>query len=186
MKKIGILLAEGFEEVEALTVADICRRAGIMTGLISVTDSKTVVGAHKITVQADELITNTVFEGLQGIVLPGGMPGTLHLKNHPGVKEAVRNMYDSGRLVAAICAAPSILGEMGLLDGIDATVYPGCEAGEHVNWTGALVEKSGHVITGKGPGAAMLFALELAAYLEGEEKAGEIRAGLMMDERKHV
>ncbi len=181
MKKIGILLADGFEEIEALAVADICRRAGIVAGLISVTDSKTVVGAHKITVQADEVIANAVFEGLQGIVLPGGMPGTRHLKNHPGVKEAIRNMYDSERLVAAICAAPSILGEMGILDGIKATVYPGCEAGEQVCWTGALVERSGHVITGKGPGAATVFALELVDYLAGSEKAEEIRAGLMME-----
>ncbi|MCU6762378.1 Chaperone protein YajL [uncultured Roseburia sp.] len=180
MKKIGILLAEGFEEVEALTAADICRRAGIITGLISITGSKTVTGAHKITVQADELFENIVFEGLDGIVLPGGMPGTENLRVYPGVKEKVRMFYDSGRLTAAICAAPGIFGEMGILKGRDAAVYPGCEAGEDVNWLDRSTVVSGHVITGRGPGAAACFALELVKFLMGEEKAEEIKDSFMM------
>lgn len=180
MKKIGILLAEGFEEIEALTVADICRRAGIIAGLISITGSKTVTGAHKITVQADELFENTVFEGLHGIVLPGGMPGTENLRIFPGVKEKVRMFYDSGRMTAAICAAPGIFGEMGILKGRDAAVYPGCESGTDVNWTDKSAVVSDHVITGRGPGAAACFALELVKFLMGEEKSEEIKAGLMM------
>lgn len=116
---------------------------------------------------------------MDGIVLPGGMPGTRYLQDDEHVVECVKKFADEGRLVAAICAAPSILGNAGVLDGKNATVYPGFETPD-VNWTGEAVVKDGNIITGKGPGVAAEFALALVEYLEGKEKADKLRAEMQM------
>lgn len=180
MSKAGIFIAEGFEEVEALTVVDFCRRAGIDVITISIMGHKQVKGSHNIMIHTDEIYENVDFSELDAVVLPGGMPGTAHLQEHAGVNEQIRTFATDGRLTAAICAAPSVLGLAGILSGHNATVYPGFEKGEGVKWTGAPVVREGNLITGKGPGTAMLFALEIVSYLEGEKKAEEVRASLMM------
>lgn len=180
MKKIAVFLAEGFEEIEALSAVDICRRAQIEVKTVSVTGHKQVMGAHGIAVHADEVYDNIDFDEMDGIVLPGGMPGTLNLGAHAGVVEQVKAFAAAGKLTAAICAAPSVFANAGILDGKTATVYPGCEAGEGVNWITEPVVKMDNIITGKGPGVAALFALELVAFLQGEAVAKEVKDGLMM------
>ena len=182
MKKISVFLAEGFEEIEALSVVDVCRRAGIEAKTVSVTGHKQVMGAHGIAVHADEVYDNIDFKKMDGIVLPGGMPGTLHLGEHAGVVEQVKVFAASGKMTAAICAAPSVLANAGVLDGKHATVYPGCEVDRaEVTWLTDAVVRTDNVITGKGPGVAATFALAVTEYLVGEEVAEEVKAGLMIE-----
>ena len=181
MKKISVFLAEGFEEIEALSVVDICRRAQIEVKTVSVTGHKQVMGAHGIAVHADEVYDNINFDEMDGIVLPGGMPGTLNLGAHAGVVEQVKAFAAAGKMTAAICAAPSVFANAGVLNGKMATVYPGCEVdAEGVCWSTDAVVTTGNIITGKGPGVAALFALAVVDYLKGDAVAQEVRAGLMM------
>lgn len=180
MNKIGVFLAQGLEEIEGLTVVDILRRAGVEVTTVSISGSKEVTGSHKITVLADDLFENVDFGGLDGVVLPGGMPGTTNLMNHAGVNEVIKSFDKEKKLVAAICAAPSVLGQAGLLKGRNATCYPGFEE----KLTGAVtsmdeVVKDGHVITSRGMGTAIPFALALTAYFLGQEKAEELKASII-------
>ena len=166
MKKIGIFLAEGFEEIEGLTVVDILRRAAIEAETISIMGQKEVCGSHKITVLADSLYED---------VLPGGLPGTTNLLAHAGVNETIRTFAEAGKLVAAVCAAPSVLGQAGLLEGKKATCYPGYEdklIGAEVIYD--EVAEAGNIITSRGMGTTIAFALRITAYLAGEEKAEEL------------
>lgn len=180
MKKAGVFLAEGFEEIEGLTVVDILRRAGVETVMISITGQKEVHGSHKIGVLADCLYEEVELSELDGIVLPGGMPGTTNLGNHSGVNEAVKSFAENGKLVAAICAAPSVLGQAGILEGKKAACYPGFED----KLTGAEVvyeevAEAGNVITSRGMGTAIPFGLRLTAYLVSEQKAKELAEGII-------
>lgn len=172
MKKIGVFLAQGFEEIEGLTVVDILRRAGIEIQTISIMGSKEVCGSHKIPVIADALYEDADLGSLDGVVLPGGLTGTTNLGAHPGVNETIRSFAAEGKLVAAICAAPSVLGQAGLLQGKKAACYPGFED----KLTGAEViyeevAEAGNIITSRGMGTSIPFALRLTAYLTDETKA---------------
>lgn len=180
MKKTGVFLADGLEEIEGLTVVDILRRAGIEVTTISVSGKKEVAGAHGITITADRLFEEVDFHGLDGIVLPGGMPGTLNLGNHPGVMEQVRAFAEDGRLVAAICAAPSVLGKAGILEGKKATSYPGFaqQMPGAVYCTEPVVQDA-NIITSRGMGTAIPFALALTAYFLGQEKADAVSASIL-------
>ena len=180
MKKLGVFMAEGCEEVEALTVVDIARRAGIETAMISVSGKKEVTSSHNVTFKTDIPAEYMDFDMLDGIVLPGGMPGTLNLKANPYVQETIAKFASEGKLVAAICAAPSVLGEAGLLQGKKATSYPGFEE-KLLGATTSLepVVADGNVITSRGMGTAIPFALAIVAYLLGAEKAEEIRKGII-------
>ena len=172
---VYVLLAEGFEEVEALTPVDLLRRAGVETRLVGVTGA-TVCGARGINVVTDLSMDEVDLAKADMLVLPGGMPGTTNLYADKRVTDAVRTMADAGKYVAAICAAPSIiLGGMGLLEGKKATCYPGMEDG----MTGATPVKAnavtdGKIITGCGVGGALDFACELITALCGKAKADEI------------
>lgn len=172
---VYVLLAEGFEEVEALTPVDLLRRAGVEVKLVGVTD-KTIYGAHGIGVEADLEMDKADFSHAEMVVLPGGMPGTTNLYADTRVTAAVRKMADDGKYVAAICAAPSvILGDMGLLDGKKATCYPGMERG--MKGAVALDRNcvvDGHIITGRAVGGALDFACALVAALRGEEQARKV------------
>lgn len=180
MSKIGVFLADGFEEIEGLTVVDILRRAGIEVTTISIMGRKEVQGSHQITVLADALYEETDFARVDGIVLPGGMPGTKHLGAHGGVKEQITAFAAAGKLVAAICAAPSVLGENGILKGKKAACYPSFEdklLGAEVVFE--EVAEDGNVITSRGMGTAIPFALRLTAYLTTEEKAAELAESII-------
>lgn len=180
MKKTGVFLAEGFEEIEGLTVVDILRRAGIDVVTISVMGQKEVCGSHKITVLADALFEEVNFEEYEGIVLPGGMPGTTNLGGHSGVNRIIKSFAEQGKLVAAICAAPGVLGQAGILEGKKAACYPGFEdklAGAEVTF--AEVAEDGNVITSRGMGTAIPFGLRLTAYFTTEQKAKELAEAII-------
>lgn len=180
MKKVVVFLADGFEEVEALTTVDLLRRAGAEVQMISINEDAAVCGAHDITVQADFTFGEAEIDDADAVVLPGGMPGTINLKNHRGVEKTVLDFYKSGKLVCAICAAPMVLGELNLLKGKKACCYPGME-----NYLlGADVEKGpvsvdGNIITGVGVGGAIKFALEIVKYLYDGETAAELKESIV-------
>lgn len=171
-----MFLAEGFEETEAIGALDVIKRAGIDIKTVGI-GKKEITGSHGITVVAD-LEENEAAEAPDGVILPGGMPGTLNLKESGFVRSNIEKCFESGKLIAAICAAPMVFGTMGLLKGKKATCYPGFEKYlEGCEYTGALTERCGNIITGKGAGAAMLFGAETADYFKpgsGEKILGEI------------
>lgn len=180
MKKALLFLTNGFEETEAIVTADILRRGGILVTTVSVTGEMAVTGSHNITVMADELFEYADKQG-DMLVLPGG-PGTENFNSHNGLKELIKRYYEDKKWVCAICAAPTVLGKLGILNGKDAVCYPGCEEG----MTGAnIVDKtvvvSGNVITAKGPGAAMDFGFALVNALLGEEKCEETAKAFIVD-----
>ncbi len=175
MKQVSVFLADGFEEIEGLTVVDILRRAGVRVDTVSITGDQTIHGSHQIDVQADFLFEEMDFERTDMLVLPGGMPGTLNLMNHKGLQELLKAYYEKGQYIAAICAAPSILGRLGFLKGRRACCYPSFEEkleGAEVVYDPVSVD--GHIITSRGMGTAILFALKLTGLLCGEEKAEEM------------
>ena len=170
MSKVNVYLADGFEEVEGLTVVDLLRRAGIETDMVSIMGRKEITGARKIPVLADKLFEEQ--DDPDVIVLPGGMPGTLHLKAHEGLADLIRKADKEGKLLAAICAAPTIYGEMGLLEGKNATCYPGMEDKLlGANWQEQPVVVDGNFGTSRGVGTAIAFALTLVTILKDEETA---------------
>ncbi|MDR3060544.1 MAG: DJ-1/PfpI family protein [Dysgonamonadaceae bacterium] len=180
MKEVFVFLANGFEEIEATATIDVLRRGDLKVNTVSVSNDKVVTGAHGIPVIADMTFPDSDFSNGSMLVLPGGMPGASNLNAHEGLKNLLSFYFESGKNVAAICAAPLVLGGLGILKGKKATCYPGFEPqliGAIV--TGNPVEKDGMVITGRGPGFAIEFALALVAELQGEVKANEVAAGLM-------
>ncbi|MBQ8527935.1 MAG: DJ-1/PfpI family protein [Lachnospiraceae bacterium] len=180
MSKICVFLAEGMEEIEALTVVDICRRAQIDTKTVSITDELAVTGSHGIKVEADMVLSEVDFDALDMIVLPGGMPGTVNLEACGPLMQKVEEFDKLGKYIAAICAAPSIFGHKGILEGKNACCYPSFE--EHLK--GAVVsrnpvEVSGHVITSRGMGTAIEFALAITACIKGQQCADEIAKAII-------
>lgn len=172
---VYVMLADGFEEVEALTVVDYLRRAGISLATVGVTGG-VVTGAHDIPVTADCLLAEISPQEAEMIVLPGGGLGTEHLKKSSEVRSAVKECYEAGGFIAAICAAPSVLGEMGLLSGKQAVCYPGFEGALHgATLSTQPVVRDGRLITAKAAGAAARFAYELISVLTDRERAEQIR-----------
>lgn len=181
MKKAFVFLANGFEEMEALGTVDILRRGGIEVTTVSITADPVVTGAHNVPVTADTTLEKAALAGADALILPGGMPGASNLNDSEPVKEALLQQYREGRIVAAICAAPLVLGGLGLLKGRNATCYPGFEPkliGATV--TGEAVEVSDNVITGKGPGLVINFGLALVAAIKSQAVAEEVAAGLLV------
>lgn len=181
MKRICVHLAEGFEEIEAIAVIDILRRGGLEVITVSINDEKTVTGAHNIQVVADEIISDINYNIIDMIVLPGGMPGTLNLGSNETLCKQIKK-FSTGRLIAAICAAPSVLGNLGVLNGKDATCYPGFESkliGANII-TDKNVVVSDNIITAKGPRAADEFAFEILRMFDvDDEKINELKAGMI-------
>jgi len=179
-KKIAVHLAEGFEEIEAVSIIDVLRRAGLDVVTISVTGKLEVNGAHQIKVLADELFENVDYSRIYMIVLPGGMPGASNLNAHEGLKAQIVRFNDANKPLAAICAAPLVYGNLGILHSRQAVCYPGFE--KYLKGAEVLsvpVVESGNVITGRGPGVAIQFALKLVEKLVSAEKA-ELLAGQML------
>jgi len=185
MKKVNIYLAEGFEEIEAVTVADVLRRAGIDAVMVSITGRREVRGAHGITITADELLENADSFAADMLVLPGGMPGTKHLEEHEGLRRVILGFAERGKLIGAICAAPSILGKLGLLDKRKAVCYPGFEEDLRGAAIGdGIVVREDNFITSKGPGTAIHFALSLVEILTDRKKAEALREEMIVQERR--
>ena len=179
-KKIAVFLAEGFEEAEAVIPIDIARRAGIEVTVISVSDSLFVTGSHNIQVKADQLLADTDTDSYDMLMLPGGMPGTVNLEGSDKVREALTRADKNGKYLAAICAAPRLLGSLGILDGKRATVYPG--NGDYmknaVYESEAKAVSDKNVITARGMGCAVEFGKEIAAALTDEDTAQNIMASI--------
>lgn len=179
-KQVCVFLADGFEEIEGLTVVDLLRRAEVNVTTVSITGKLTIHGAHGIDVQADKLFDEIDFDKQDMIVLPGGMPGTLHLGEHTGVKDILEQFYQEKKFIAAICAAPSILGKYGMLEGRKATSYPGFEdalVGAEYVYDEVVVDD--FVITSRGMGTAIAFSLALIEKLNGKEQADKIGTSII-------
>ncbi|MBP5198280.1 MAG: DJ-1/PfpI family protein [Lachnospiraceae bacterium] len=172
MSKVAVFLAEGFEEIEALTVSDILRRAKVDVENVSISDDRYVTGSHGIKVQADKVFSEVDFDSLEVIVLPGGMPGSLNLEAFDPLMDRVDEFIEKDKYVAAICAAPQILGHKEVLAGKRACCSSGFEGelkGAEVTYE--RVEKSGNIITSRGMGTAIDFALCIAEIYIGKEAA---------------
>lgn len=175
---IYLFLANGFEEIEAMTTVDILRRAGCELVTVGV-GGKKVTGGHGIEVTADIEEKEAETDALDMIILPGGMPGTLNLEKSPIVKAVIRYCAENDKYIAAICAAPSILGHMDLLREHTATCFPGYEQELHAKEVSPdFVCVSGRIITAKGAGVAVDFALEIVEVLYGSQKSKMLRKSI--------
>lgn len=175
MKKALVLMAPGFEEIELTTVVDLLRRAEIDVTLASIDKHEFVRGAHEMSIKADKILSECETNRYDALVLPGGWPGALNLFESGDVQNIISEFAKEDKLVAAICAAPYILGKMGLLHGKLATCYPGFEG----DLKGATLRNcpsvtDGNFITGKGPGYAAQFAMAILDKLVGSEKVAEL------------
>ena len=175
MKKVYVFLADGFEEIEGLTVVDILRRGGVDVETVSIRETVEIRGSHGIELRADRLFGEDLLEKGDLFVLPGGMPGTKYLGEHTGLCALLKEAKEQGKELAAICAAPSVLGDLGLLAGEKATCYPGLE--DRLTGAEVLYDKvveSGQFTTSRGLGTALPFALSLLGRLMGKETADRI------------
>ena len=175
MRKIAVFFGEGYEEIEALTVVDILRRAGETVEMVSITEERTVAGSHGIAVGMDSTLLEVDFDSVDVLVLPGGMPGTTNLEACQALMEQVDVFVAAGKTVAAICAAPSILGHRGHLKGRKACSYPSMEShleGSQVSQDPAVTD--GNIITGRGMGAAIAFSLAILEKLQDKEAADKM------------
>ena len=179
MSKVYIFLADGFEEIEGLTVVDLLRRADIDITMVSVSGSLDVMGGHRILVMADKLFEELDFSDADMLVLPGGKKGTDNLAAHEGLDKLLRDFAAQGKLLSAICAAPSVLGTKGLLKGKKAICYPGfedCLTGAKITDTDVVTDDN--IITSKGMGTAIDFSLAIITKLIDETEAAKIAASI--------
>ena len=182
MKTIFVFLATGFEEIEALAPVDVLRRAGLNVQTVSVMNEQAVVGAHGIPVVADKMFAEINKEDAEMILLPGGLPGATNLDEHAGLSGLILKFAAAGKPLAAICAAPLVFGNRGLLDGKKATCYPGFESYlQEAEYTASLVEVDGNFITGIGPGAALEFAFAIVEKYFVIAKVQELKQGMMIE-----
>lgn len=181
MSRVSILLADGFEEIEAITIIDVLRRAEIEAVAVSVTGSLTVLGAHQIGVQADILLGDAVEQEWEMVVLPGGLPGSTTLRDQEDVQEFLRAHHDKDTPLAAICAAPIALAKAGILSGKRVTSYPAFsdQLGDVIYEERAVVQ-DGNLTTSRGPATAMEFALNLVEQLRGEGCAQPLAQGMLV------
>ena len=178
-KRAIVVLAEGFEEIEAVTPVDILRRAGVAVEVVGL-DAEAVTGAHGVTFQADRVLGDT--EDVDAVILPGGLPGAANLAASAKLAAVLEAQAAAGKLVAAICATPAfVLPQLGLLDGKRATCYPGCQEkfGATTTYVADEVVKDGNILTSRGPGTAFAFGLALACELAGDAKADELAEGML-------
>lgn len=180
-KKVAVLLAEGFEEIEAVIPIDVLRRLDVEVVTAAVGDKP--VGAHNLAFEADCRISDLAADELDALILPGGMPGSTNLMASAEVISLVRDLHSAGKIVAAICAAPIVLAKAGIMAGKTCTGYPMAlvkEALANADYTGEKTERDGNIVTGKGPGAAFEFALEVAAALGLEPEARQLMKSMFV------
>ena len=167
MAKIYVFMANGFEEIEALAPVDILRRGGQEVSTVSVSGTLWVESSHGITVKADMLFDESDFADADMLLLPGGMPGSVNLNNHEGLRLLLLSHAERGGRIGAICAAPMVLGSLGLLRGRRATCSPGFEV--YLEFTADLVTVDGNIITGEGPGASLPYAYRILSFFVGDD-----------------
>lgn len=181
MKDLMVFLAEGFEEIEALTVVDLCRRAGLEVETVSITARKEVAGSHQITVVADCLLDEINFENFRGLYIPGGLPGATNLQKEKRVVELVKIFAEEDKLVSAICAGPQVLDEAKVLTDGQFTCYPGVEARLQANNPlDVPVHAAENIYTGMGPALSVALGMRIVEKLAGEEKAKEVAKGFLV------
>lgn len=181
MEKALVFLADGFEEIEALTVVDLLRRAEIVVSMVSINSELNVKGAHGIIVIADEIFNIEKICEADALILPGGSPGTANLKSHNGLKEVIHSFNEQQKIIAAICAAPSILGEMGILKGKKAVCYPGYEQNLlEANVSDDKFSKDGNILTSRSVGTAIDFSFKLIEMLKDKETANRIKKSIAL------
>ena len=182
MNNVYVFLAEGFEEIEALAPVDVMRRAGLEVTLVSVTGNLVVNGAHGIAVGADALFFDVDYANAALLFLPGGLPGATNLEAHEGLAQLLVNKAQEGILVSAICAAPLVLGGLGLLNGKRATCYPGFEnTMQGACYTAEKVTRDGNVFTACGPAAAWDLGFAFVEHFCGADKAAQLREGMQFN-----
>ena len=173
-----MFIAPGFEEMEAVGTLDLLRRAELEVKTVGL-GGKTVEGSHGIAIVCDLAEGELNLADAKGIILPGGLPGTLNLEASKTVQDAVKHAVDKGLLISAICAAPAfVLGRAGLLKGKKYTCYPSCEQGIEGDYTASRVERDGLIITGRSPGCVVPFALEIIKATKGNDVAASVEAAL--------
>ena len=184
-KKIYIFLADGFEEIEALGVVDVLKRAELQVITVGINGKKSQLGAHNIKVEADILFENADFSDGAAFILPGGMPGSLNLTNHSGLRKLLQEKNSEGKIICAICAAPMALSQAGLLKNKTFTMYPGMTAyladGDVPTTKG--VETDGNIITGKGPGLFFYFACTIASKLGCSQQVEKLIKAMFWGEK---
>lgn len=182
MRPSYVMFADGFEEIEALTVVDVMRRAGMPVVTMSIYETPEAIGAHGVTVVADEAFDPDLLEDAEWLICPGGMPGASNLAENATLCEILKERNESGEKIAAICASPSVIfGPLGLLNGRNATCYPGMEDGmEGANLVEEFAVVDGNIVTGRGPAAAAEFALAIVANTVGEDIANDVAAGMLL------
>lgn len=180
MSKAAVFFGTGYEEIEALTVVDILRRASVETMMVSITEERSVTGSHSVPVTMDAVLSEVDFNSLDVLVLPGGMPGTKNLEACEALMKQVDAFMAQDKIVAAICAAPSILGHRGFLKGRKACSFPAFEShleGAEVMDQPAVIDSN--IVTGRGMGAAVPFALAILEKLQGKEAAEKMAENIM-------
>lgn len=180
MPNTAIFFADGLEEIEGLTVVDLFRRADIPINIVSITGRKSITGSHGIIIQADLLLDELDFEHTDMLILPGGMPGTRHLGACTPLCRQLQLAAEKGRYIAAICAAPGVLGQLGILSGYKATCYPGNENllnGAQIKNIPVVVDRN--IITSRGMGTAIAFATELIALLKDRKTAEALKESII-------
>ncbi len=180
--KVIVFLADGFEEVEALTVVDYLRRSEIIVEMVSINDNYHVIGSHKIEVVANTLIKDLDINLFDGIVIPGGMPGASNLRDNKQVIEIVKTMNKDKKLVAAICAGPIVLDKAEILTGKSITSYPGFEKElKGVNYKEDKVVRDDNIITARGPYFAVDFAIEIVRYLLSDKEVVKLKSDILFN-----
>lgn len=180
MARVLVPLADGFEEIEAVTVIDLLRRGGVEVVTAALKRDKAVTGSHDLSIVPDTDLDAALAQDFDMVVLPGGMPGADHLENDARLNELLKRMANSGKFVAAICAAPKVLAGAGLLAGKTATSYPGFLADTlgGIDVRDEPVVRDGNITTSRGPGTAMDFALDLLEQLRGADARHEVESRL--------
>lgn len=179
--KAFVPLAEGFEEIESMSIIDVLRRGLIDVTTVSLGVDKHVTGSHQVTVLADSLLDQVKDQSFDLYVLPGGMPGSAHLRDNPTIIEIIKREHEREKIIGAVCAAPIVLSRAGILDGTRITNYPGFEDELHgAILTSEPVEEDRNIITGRGPGCAIPFALKIIERVHGPDMARELGASMQV------
>lgn len=181
MSRVYAFLADGMEETEAIAVIDLMKRGGIEVNTVSVMGKKEITGSHNIKIEADSIVEDIDIDDADMLFLPGGMPGTINLASCTALCDAIVRYNEAGKRIAAICAAPSVLGTLGVLEGKKATCYPGFEDKlKGAVYVGDKAVTDKNISTARGMGAVMELGLEIVRLFEGEEKSKEVAESIRL------